>query len=213
MSDRDLTALERETFRTVTDDGLWDVLAASVLAMFAIAPRLSNTMGDFWSSVVFLPVWIATYLTIQLVREHVVVPRVGTVRFGDERVHRLRRYAHVMLVVNVVAAVLGLIAAISIQWNWFDLNGVAYPFTLGIIVLVVSSFAAHAMSVPRYYLYGLMVAIAPLVGEWLWRNDLAGDHGFPITFGVAAIVIALTGITRFVAVIRSHPLPPTTTAV
>jgi hypothetical protein len=209
MSDQDLKALERRTFRTVTDDGLWDVLIAGVFSMLAIAPLLSGSLGDLWSSAVFAPIWLAIYLIIHVVRKHVVIPRVGIVRFGEDRKRRLRRFSVVMLIVNVVAALLGLAAAIGVQRGWVDLGGggIGYPLTLGIVILVGFSVGGYAASIPRYYLYGLMLAGAPLVGEWLWRRDLATHHGYPIVFGAAAVVILVTGITRFFIRLRGRPLP------
>ncbi|MDH5372789.1 MAG: hypothetical protein OEX97_07585, partial [Acidimicrobiia bacterium] len=62
MTDQDLKALEQDTFRTVTDDGLWDVLIATVFANLAIAPLLSEDLGDFWSSALLAPIWLVTYL-------------------------------------------------------------------------------------------------------------------------------------------------------
>jgi len=209
MSDRDLRDLERRTFRTVTDDGLWDVLIAGVLSMLAIAPLLSESLGDLWSSAIFVPILLATYLIIRAVRRRVVIPRVGTVRFGDDRKRRLRRFSLAMLVVNVVAVLLGLAAAMAVKRDWLDLGGggIGYPITLGIVILVAFSVGAHMTSIPRYYLYGLMLAVAPLVGEWLWRHDLSSHHGYPIVFGAGAAIIFVTGLARFGAHLRAHPLP------
>jgi hypothetical protein len=207
-SDRDLRELEKRTFRAATDDGLWDVLVAAFFAMFAVAPLLSESLGDFWSSAVFLPVWIAVYLIVHSVRRRVIAPRVGTVRFGQERMRQLRRFALMMLGINVIAMVLGLIVAIGVRSGWLDLGtgGVGYPVVLGVVGLAGFTLAAYAMSIPRYYLYGLMLAIAPIIGEWLWRNDLASHHGYPIVFGGAAGVILITGLVRLGIQLRSHPL-------
>ncbi len=102
MTTDDLKAAERRVFRTAVDHGLWDVFLASMVAMLAIAPLLSETMGDFWSSAVFLPVYAGVYLAIRLIREHVVVPRVGLVQFGSYRKNRLRRFTVVMLTFGVL---------------------------------------------------------------------------------------------------------------
>lgn len=215
MTDQDLKALEQRTFRTVTDDGLWDVMIAGVFAMLAVAPLLSATLGDFWSVMVFTPVWLAASLVIRALRHRIIAPRVGTVRFGTDRQQRLRRLGIVMVVVNTIAAVLGAVAFVGVQMDWIDLGtgSIAYPILLGLIILIGLSVAAHVTSISRYYLYGLMLAVAPLVGEWLWREDLATHHGYPIVFGVAAGTIFVTGMVRFTAVVRRHPLPPNTATV
>jgi hypothetical protein len=215
MTDRDLKALEQRTFRTATDDGLWDVLIACVFANLAIAPLLSEDLGDFWSSALLAPIWLATYLVIWVVRHHIVAPRVGTVRFGSERQQRLRRLGIVLLVVNVIAAGFGVVAFVGVQLNWLDLGdgSIAYPLGLAIVVLIGFSGVAAVTGIHRYYLYGLMLAIAPLVGEWLWREGLVTHHGYPIVFGAAAMIIFLTGVVRFTGIVRSHPLPHHTATV
>jgi len=215
MTDRDLKALEQRTFRTATDDGLWDVLIACVFANLAIAPLLSEDLGDFWSSALLAPIWLAAYLVIWVVRHHIVAPRVGTVRFGSERQQRLRRLGIVLLVVNVIAAGFGVVAFVGVQLNWLDLGdgSIAYPLGLAIVVLIGFSGVAAVTGIHRYYLYGLMLAIAPLVGEWLWREGLVTHHGYPIVFGAAAMIIFLTGVVRFTGIVRSHPLPHHTATV
>ncbi len=215
MIDSDLKALEQRTFRTVADDGLWDVLIAGVFSMLAFAPLLSEDLGDFLSAAIFAPIWLATYLVIRVVRHRVIAPRVGTVRFGPARQQQLRRLGVVMVVVNAVAAGLGVAAFIGVQLNWIDLGngGMGYPLLLGITILVGFSGAAAVTGIPRYYLYGLMLAVAPLVGEWLWREGHATHHGYPIVFGAAAGIIFVTGIIRFTGIVRSHPRPHGTATV
>lgn len=207
MTDLDLRELERRTFRTVKDDGLWDVLIASVVALFAIAPLLSEALGDFWSSAVFLPIWLAIYLAIRVVRTRVIAPRVGRVRFGADRRQRLHRFGIAMVSANAIVFGLGVATAIGVQAGWIRLGGMGFQLAFGLVSLVGFSAAAYAMSIPRFYPYGLMLAIAPLIGEWLWRRDIAEHHGFPIVFGVAAAVMLAVGVTRFALLIRSRPLP------
>ena len=52
-----LREAERKAFRITHNDGLWDVLLGCYALMFVIAPYLSTSLGDFWSSAVFLPFW------------------------------------------------------------------------------------------------------------------------------------------------------------
>lgn len=207
MVDRDLRELERRTFRTVTDDGLWDVLIASFVSLWAIAPLLSERLGDLWSSGVFLPIWLVLYLAVRVVRSRILVPRVGTVRLGAQRTRRMRRFRIAAASANALVFGLGIATAIGVQAGWIGLNGLAFPLAFSLVSLVGFSAIAYATSIPRYYVYGLMLAVAPLVGEWLWRNDLVSDHGFPIVFGVTAAIILAVGVIRFALLIRSRPSP------
>lgn len=202
MNGKDLKRTEQSAFRAAVDTGLWDVLIATVLAMFAIGPMLSVHLGDFWSSAVFVPVWVAVYFALRVVQERWVVPRVGIVRFGPRRTLRLRRLALTALVVNIVAFALGLFAATRSGPPGSDL----YPVGLALVLLAGFSVAAYFLGIPRYFLYGLLLGGAPLAGEALFRRGYATHHGFPVVFGVAAVVILSSGLLRFARhVVRAGP--------
>ena len=198
MDTTDLKAVERDAFRATADDGLWDLLVASMVAMFAIAPLLSGSLGDYWSSAIFLPVFGAVYFAIRLVRERVVVPRVGVVEYGPGRNKRLKTFGVVMMIVNVFALVVGAIAFAAFERSVVD--PVVFPIILSLIVLTGSSLAAWQLEIPRFFFYGILLAVGTLVGEWLWRQGLVSHHGFPVVFGVAAVVIAVSGLLRFARV-------------
>jgi hypothetical protein len=160
-------------------------------------------MGDFWSSAVFLPLWLAVYLIIRAVRKNVVAPRIGEVEFAPARKTRLKKFSVVMLVINVIAFILGLVAALR-----FRSLPVGGPTAIiGLILLIGFSTAAYFLDFPRLYFYGLLGALAPLVGEWLYQNMGASHHGFPIVFGITAGVMILTGLVTFIRFLQNNPLP------
>ncbi len=209
----ELRDLERRTFRAARDDGLLDIMMAAFVSMFALAPLLSDPLGDFWSSAVFGPFWFAMYLGIRTVHTHFVVPRLGTVEPGTDRRRRLRRVTVAVFAVNAAAVVIGGAAAVGFSAGWLDLAGLVYPISLGVVALVILSMTAYALSVWRYAIYGLLVAAAPLVGEWLYRNDFAEHHGYPVGFGVVALIMVVTGITRFTTLVRTYPVHRDTATV
>lgn len=195
-----LKSAERKAFQLSFADGLWDVFIGCVFLEFAIAPFLSETMGDFWSSAVFLPFWALVYLAIWLTRKYVVAPRIGKVVFGKPRLKRLRVFTMVMLVLNVVIFLLGLVVALG-----FTSLRVNFTLILGLFILCSFSTAAYMLDYPRLYIYGLLLLIAPQVGEWLYANHGAVHHGFPISFGFSAGVIILTGLVTFFRLLAKTP--------
>ena len=194
---------EKKAFRSTFDDGLWDILLGCVISLLAIAPFLSSRLGDFWSSAVFLPFWGLVYLAVQTIRRHVVAPRIGTAKFGRARKARLARFTIVMLVVNVLALILGFVAAATVG----KVPGQATSIVLGLILLAGFSIAAHFLDFSRLYIYGLMLGISPPVGEWLYSRGLASHHGFPVTFGVTAGVMIAVGVAVFARLVRRNPVP------
>lgn len=198
-----LKGAERKAFRITYNDGLWDILLASYFLMFVIAPYLSTSLGDFWSSAVFLPFWALVYLAIWLIRKYVVAPRIGIVKFGQVRKTKLAKFTIVMLVVNVLALILGLVAALSFG----SVPGQMFSVIFGMLLLMGFSIAAYFLDFNRLYVYGLLVGLSPLVGEWLWSRGYANHHGFPITFGTSAGIMILTGVVIFVRLLRDNPVP------
>jgi len=194
---------ERKVFNTASNDGLWDIFLGCYFLIFVIAPYLSPILGDFWSSVVFLPLWGLVFLSIRLIRKHVVSPRVGVVKFGSARKARLTRFTVVMLVVNVIALIMGFVAALSFG----KVPGQVFSIGFGMALLIGFSIAAYLLDINRLYIYGLLVGLSPLVGEWLYISRNASHHGFPITFGTTAGIMILAGSTIFLRLLRDNPVP------
>ena len=76
---------------------------------------------------------------------------------------------------------------------------------LGLFLLVGFSVAAYMLDYTRLYFYGLMLFIAPLVGEWLYAYHGASHHGYPVVFGFSAGVMILTGLVLFIRLLKENP--------
>ena len=198
-----LKEAERKTFTSAYQDGLWDILIGCFILEFAIAPLLSRSLGDLKSSVVFLPFWAIVSLAIWLLRKYVVTPRVGVVKFGSWRRIRLFRFIVIILTVLVGASILGIIAAVNFA-TWPSWAPVA---CFSLIILVAFSIAAYLLDFTRLYIYGILFALSPLVGQWLYVQFKAPHHGFPITFGITAGTAILVGLVKFVHLLHDYPLP------
>lgn len=198
-----LKETEREVYRRACSDGLWDVLVGCYFLTFAIAPFLSPSLGDFWSSALLLPICGVILFAIWLIRRHVITPRIGRVQFGPQRKGRLTRFSIVMLAFNVVVFVLSLLSAGSVGITSRETMTMGFGF----ILLAGFSLAGYFLDFSRLYLYGLLLGISPPLGEWLFAQGRASHHGFPITFGTVSAVMIIVGLTLFVRLLRQNPLP------
>jgi hypothetical protein len=197
--------VERKVFRTTLQDGLWDIFIGCFVLMFAIAPLLSNRLGDFWSSAIFLPFLGLVYGIIWLVRKSVVAPRLGSVKFGPARKTQMVKFTLVMFSINLVALVAGIFFA-----THFDVSaGLLYMMTFGFIVLALSSIAAYFLECIRFFIYGFLFVLSLVIGEWLFANYKVVHHGFPITFGLTTFVILISGIFLFLRFLQHYPIPAT----
>ena len=193
MIEADLKSIERSTYRAALDSGLWDIFLASLVAMFAIAPLLSVHFGDFLASAVFLPVFAAELVAIRVIQNRVVEPRIGCVELAPPRRQRMLVFGVVMLVVNVVGLVAGLVVAARSP----VIGGPIVPLTFSMVILIGFTLASFFLEIPRVFLYGFLLAVAPIVGEALFVRGYASHHGFPIVFGVCSVVILVSGFLRF----------------
>ncbi|MEJ2011168.1 MAG: hypothetical protein P8X64_02965 [Anaerolineales bacterium] len=192
---------EQRVFQTATNDGTWDILLGCFFLMFAIAPLLSASLGDFWSSAVFLPFWGAAYVALRLIRKHVVRPRIGSVRFGKSRRAVLSRFNVILLVLNLLTFVLGLFAAAYAS----RIPGQVMGFALGLILLGGFSFAAFYLGISRLYVYGLLTGLGPPIGEWLWTRGLVSHHGYPLMFGFISGTMIFVGLALLLRLIAQYP--------
>lgn len=198
-----LKQAERKVFRATFQDGLWDIFIGCFVLQFAVAPLLSSKLGDFWSSAVFIPFWALVFGVVWLVRKSVVVPRLGSVNFGPARKTQLTKFFVVMVVINLVAFIMGIFFAMR-----FDVSsGLLYMATFGFIVLALSSVAAYFLELPRLFIYGLLFVLSLVIGEWLFAQFKVVNHGFPITFGLTAGIIIVTGMVRFMRLLQKYPIP------
>jgi hypothetical protein len=203
-----LKEAEQKVFVSFFQDGLVDIFLGFFFTQFVIALYLSESLGDFWSSAVFIPILGLVFIVLWLVRKYVVKPRVGEVKFGQWRVKRLMRFNVIMLIVLTGSAIMAALSAamFDILPEWMHLA----PLSFSIILLVGFSIAGYYLNYTLFYVYGVMLAAAPLVGEWLWTNMNVPHHGFPVTFGFSAGVLILAGLVQLIRFLHENPLPPST---
>lgn len=201
--DKTLKAIDRKIFKSYFEDGLLDIFLAAFVLMFAIAPLLSGTLGDFWSSFIFLPFWGLIYLVLWFIRRRVVTPRIGSVTWGAMRKEKLKTGSIIMLVINLVFFILGIISFISPIPSGYSMS-----LRFSLMMLILFSGAGYMLDFTTLYVYGVLIALAMPVGEWLFQNVGFSHHGFPVVFGTVSAAMFLRGLYKFITFVKETPLQP-----
>lgn len=197
-----LKEAERKAFKTKIDDGLWDILLGSYFMMFVVALYLSPSLGDFWSSAIIIPGVGFVFIITWLLRKFIISPRMGSVKFGQTRRAKLNRFTKLMLAINCTAFILGLVAWVANG----KISGLMTSVFFGLMLLIAFSLGAYYLEISRFYVYGLVAGLAPIAGEWLWRQGLVTHHGFPIIFGGGGGIMMLIGFFIFIRLLYNNPV-------
>ena len=196
-----LKDLEKSMYRVSTQDGILDIQIGLMLLMFVLPIYLSDRLGDFWSSVVFLPLWIIVIYGFRAFRKKIVQPRIGKIQYGTYRKKRLMRLNIIILVFNLIALLLGVLSFIQFK----EVSGWIVSARFSVIILLGFSLAGYMLDFPRIYLYGILISTAPVIGEYLYQIHGFSHHGSPVTFGFLSAVLVLTGLIILVRLLKKYP--------
>ncbi|UCE98356.1 MAG: hypothetical protein JSV74_03285 [Dehalococcoidia bacterium] len=193
----ELKELERKIFTSYFNDGMWDLYGGIVLLGFGLT-MLTNL--DY-----LIVAFIALAMVPLIIRNRVVIPRLGVVKFSPERQAKTRKSKLAAMIALTFTALLGMVFFILYSANampyWLEnwMHDHFLTFFGGMVAVLVLA-AAFLVSVKRFYLYAIAVFIAFFLASTLRSQDM---EGIPIT--VAGGLILSWGIFILVRFLRNHP--------
>ena len=203
----DLKAIERKAFRSVHQDGLWDIYLGGlllVLSLFFAIPESGE--GELTFMALALLGVAVVFAFFQLGKKYITVPRMGQVKFGAERQKRKVTLAWIMG--GFVLVTLGVLLFSLYVWNAdapFDVNlapllGRAVVSTISALIAGLSTIViSYFKEFTRGYYIALLMALGFFFTLWL-------DTTVPMI--AAGALILVPGLVIFVTFLRQHPLPP-----
>jgi len=206
----DLKAIERKAFRSVHQDGLWDIYLGGlmlVLSLFFAIPESGE--GELTYMVIALLGVTVVFAVFQLGKKYITTPRMGQVQFGPERQKRKITLGWIMGAYVLVT--LGMVLFSLYIWNR-SASGQTVDLALTpslervLVALVAALLAGTSTLVISYFrefVRGYYIALLMGLGFFF---PLLLDMTIPMI--VAGALILVPGLILFVNFLRQHPLPP-----
>lgn len=205
----DLKEIEQRAFRTTYQDGLWDLYFG--LIVVCVSFFIYRPAGGFSPMNIILMVctFVVAYGLFWAGKKFITLPRMGQVRFGEQRKRRWRT-----MIIVLGGLVLIQVVLLSLQlWAWANPEmGKSINSLLAdknIMDLVVASIGAlmvgtgmiliaYFIDFPRGYYIALMFSLAVFLMIYL------NQPIYPIVIG---ILIAIPGLVLLVRFLKKYPLP------
>jgi hypothetical protein len=206
--DFDLKGLERKAWRSVFQDGLWDIYLGMLLMAMAILMLLVKTnLSKVKLYGIYLGLMILAMLVLWVGKRLITIPRMGRVKFGAKGKARKKKARIILAISVLVGLVLFVFTWLAFKGDWDEglPLQVIIPGVWAVNMLVVFSLGAYFLDFERLYLIGVMYAL-PVPVDFLLKELAGVNLGF-IAFAVPAGVILIIGVAVFVRFLRDYPIP------
>lgn len=203
----DLKAIERKAFRSVHQDGLWDIYLGGLLLVLSLTFAIPESgKGELTYIGLALLGVLIMFSIFQLGKKYITVPRMGQVKFSPER--QKRKITLTWIMGGFVLVTLTIFLYSVYVWNVAD--SVKPNFAPSLERAIVATIAAliagcstivisYFKEFTRGYYIGVLMGLGFFFTLWL-------DSITPII--AAGALILLPGLVLFIIFLHQHPLPP-----
>lgn len=200
----DLKALEKKAWRSVFQDGLWDIFLGLLLMAFALSAWLDRLeLGEGTRMGIYIGAEVVAMLVLFVGKRFITIPRMGRVKFGAGRRKR-RNIVRLLLFISVLvglgmwflsASMFGEEKSV-LSARWF------FPLVWMLNMLMVFGLGAYFLEFERLYvigfLYALVIPLDAVVKE-VTRMDM--DIYIFLAGGLIIVAMGLFYLLRFM---RDH---------
>lgn len=208
MSEKiNLRELEGKAWRSVFDDGLWDIYLGLLLALMGVSAFMNGLeLSEAMHMGIYIALLVIVMLGMWAAKRFVTVPRLGRVKFGAERKKRRVKTSLVLFVSVVFGFILFMVVGgvargdITRALPWDAIIPAAWALNM----LLVFGLMGYYLQFERLYFIGLLYAIVlPLdfilekIAEW---------HIVPYMFLCAGLIIVLVGVYHLRRFLQTNPV-------
>jgi len=188
MQIMDLQKIEKKMWQAQFKDGLFDLFYASMLMISGVQLLYYH----FWITFLLL-----ASIPIVIVGKLIITkPRLGTVRFGNERINKGLKANLILLTVFLTTLLIFYLSASP----RYDIN-LDFSSVIIILIIVIFGVLAYFLEFYRFLVYGMMFAM----GEFTIRNF--GDETGAVLFYIFSGILLITGLYYLSKFMRENPIP------
>ena len=192
---------EKETLKkTAYADGTADISLGLVFLLLGFFNWSREMLGPTLNMVFFLIFIVAIILTLQVLRNRLVPERVGVVdkNIPEQKSKRVFALITILIIFGMIATWILSIRGWSSSLPPF-LRDYGFGLVVSLVMLGIFSAAAFFLELPRYYLYGILLASGmPL------QAFLTGIYE-GTAFILAGMIISGIGVYLFVRFLKAYP--------
>lgn len=200
----DLKALEKKAWRSVFQDGLWDIYLGILLMAFAVGAWLDRQpISENMRVGIYIGVQILAMIILFAGKRFVTMPRMGRVKFGAERQKR-HNIVRLILFISVLAGLAMWFLSVSLMGEERGaLTGKwIFPLVWVLNMLMVFGLGAYFLEYERLYVIGfLYAAVIPL--DVIVKKFAKVDMDVYIFLAAGAIILVM-GIAYLVRFMRDY---------
>jgi hypothetical protein len=190
-----LKEIERKAYTSYHQDGVIDVTIAFVALIFSVI-----MLGDiYWLGSIG---GISGILAISLyagAKKLLTVPRIGYVKFPQQRTQRMTAVAVALGVLSFVAGTVALVQTMAQGTpDWLVLLIENYMLTIGTTVAALFLLTGYAFKTKRIYAYALLTLVMFFAGHFIY---------FPLYYYLTALgsLILACGLFLMIRFVRKYP--------
>jgi hypothetical protein len=200
LREKDIDSLELAAY----SDGTADISLGLVFLLLGFFSWSREMLGATLNMVVFLLAIVVLVGTLQLLRNRLVIGRIGEAEFSPppQKSKRVFILITALIVVGMIAIWILTIPGWSTDLPVF-LRNYGFPLVVALVMLGMFSAAAFFLDLPRYYLYGVLLA-AGVPAQFLLTGIYEGAP-----FITAGLIITGIGVWMFTRFLKAFPAQKT----
>lgn len=200
-----LKELERKAWRSFFDDGLWDIYLGLLLGSMGVSGLLDrSSLTEAWGMTLYIGLLVLIMLAFWAAKRFITVPRIGRVKFGQQR--KVRRFKTALVL--FASVVFGLVVMLLTTNNGRDsitpsFSSALMPVLWAVNMLVVFGAMGYFLDFERLYFIGLMYAITIPLNEILISST--GLRIGPTLFLASGALVVAMGVFYLLRFLRNYP--------